>query len=177
MTVQEIESSGNILMVAGKRSLTLVRQSRLIESNVGSETTATLLCGALYNLLTHTPTLERLLAELRSTFSSRSSVTMAGLHDLPYLNAVLEESLRVYPPAAFSQARIVPRQGAIICGEAIPGGTSVGVPSLAAGLSDANWTEPHAFKPERWLGDEWVGDDRKAVQPFLVGPRNCLGKK
>ena len=177
MTVQEIESSINVLMVAGKRSLDPVRQSRLIESNAGSETSATFLSGALYNLLTHPPTLDLLLAELRSAFSSRSSVTMAAVHDLPYLNAVLEESLRVYPPVAFAQARIVPRQGAIICGEAIPGGTSVGVPSLAASLSEANWMEPHAFKPERWLGDEWVGDDRKATQPFLVGPRSCLGKK
>ena len=121
--------------------------------------------------------MQRLLSELRSTFSSPSEVTMAGLQDLPYLNAVLQESLRIYPPSAFAQARIVPPEGAIICGKAIPGGTSVGVASLAASLSESNWTEPNAFKPERWIGDQWEGDDRKAMEPFLLGPRNCVGKK
>ena len=102
---------------------------------------------------------------------------MSAVQNLPYLNAVLEESLRVYPPAAFSQARVTPPEGAVICGEAVPGGTSVGVATWAASLSEHNWTEPNAFKPERWLGDGWTGDDQKAMQPFSVGPRNCIGKK
>ena len=102
---------------------------------------------------------------------------MVSVQDLPYLNAVLEESLRVYPPSAFAQARTVPPGGAIICGNALPGGTSVGVATLAASLSKENWTDPYTFKPERWLDGGWDGDDNKAMQPFLVGPRNCLGRK
>ncbi|MCJ1421895.1 hypothetical protein MMC32_008262 [Xylographa parallela] len=159
MTIPEIESSFNIIIVAG------------------SETTATLLSGALFHLTTHPAVMQRLLSELRREFSSRSAITMARLQSLPYLNAVLEETLRVYPPSAFAQARIVPPEGAIICGVAVPGGTSVGVASLAASLSASNWTEPHAFKPERWIGEPWAGDDRQAMQPFLLGPRNCVGKK
>lgn len=74
---------------------------------------------------------------------------MATLTTLPYLNAVLEESLRVYPPSAHNHARIVPRGGATICGVVVPEGTCVGVAALAAPLSESNWKEPLAFKPER----------------------------
>ena len=138
---------------------------------------ATLLNGALFHLLMNDSTLQILLAELHSAFPSRTGVTMAAVNTLPYLNAVLEESLRVYPPSAHSHARIVPRGGATICGMVVPEGTSVGVATLAAHLSESNWKEPLAFKPERWLGEQGAGDDFKAFQPFLVGPRNCIGKK
>ena len=102
---------------------------------------------------------------------------MATVSTLRYLNAVLEESLRVYPPTPRAHTRIVPRGGATICGTVVPEGTSIGVATLAASLSESNWTEPLAFKPERWLGEQRAGDDFKASQPFNVGPRNCLGKK
>ncbi len=101
---------------------------------------------------------------------------MATVSSLRYLNAVLAESLRICPPSAHGHPRIVPRGGANICGRVVPEGTSVGVATLAASLSESNWTEPLAFKPERWLGGKWAGDDFKATQPFLVGPRSCLGK-
>ena len=61
----------------------------------------------------------------------------------------------------------------------------MGVATLAAATSGRNWTCPGEFRPERWLEGEgkgkgkgeWDGDDRKAMQPFLVGPRNCIGRK
>ena len=140
-------------------------------------TTATLLNAAFFHLLTNNSTLQSLLAELHSAFPSRTDVTMAAVSTLPYLNAALEESLRHYPPSAHSHARIVPRGGATICGMVVPEGTIVGVATLAAHLSESNWKEPLAFKPERWLGEGWAGDDSKAFQPFLVGPKNCLDKK
>jgi len=44
--------------------------------------------------------------------------------------------------------------------------------------SARNFRDPHAFVPERWLGDEkYAGDRKAALQPFSVGPRDCLGKK
>ncbi|TVY81083.1 Cytochrome P450 monooxygenase aclL [Lachnellula suecica] len=178
MSIGEIEASFNILIVAGnfliqvnpnlKRSLTGNMQ--------GSETSATLLCGALYNLALHPQILQTLLSELRTKFSSRSQVNMAALQDLPYLNAVLEECLRIYPPSAFNQARVVPPNGSIICGKFVPGGTAVGVASLGASLSSSNWSDAGTFKPERWLGKPLDGDDRRSMQPFILGPRNCLGK-
>lgn len=43
--------------------------------------------------------------------------------------------------------------------------------------SDEYWTLPHEFRPERWLGDpRFANDVREILQPFHIGPRNCLGK-
>lgn len=44
--------------------------------------------------------------------------------------------------------------------------------------SPSNFTDPDSFIPERWLGDpRFDGDDKAALQPFQVGPRNCIGRK
>ena len=103
---------------------------------------------------------------------------MAEVHSLPYLNAVIEETLRIYPPAALSLTRIVPPGGAIICSKKIPAGTGVGVTSWAATHSPKNFTAPEEFAPDRWLDDpRFAGDDRQASQPFSMGARNCVGKK
>lgn len=119
----------------------------------------------------------KLVTELQTAFKSRREVNMDALSNLPYLNAVLEECLRIYPPSAFNQARVVPSEGAVICGRLVPPGTAVGVATWAASQSKRNWSEPEKFKPERWLGDPLPGDDRRSMQPFILGPRNCLGKK
>lgn len=80
----------------------------------------------------------------------------------------------------------MPPEGAVVCGERLSPGTSVGVATLAAATSSRNWRAAGEFRPERWLDadgeaegkrGDWDGDDRKAMQPFLVGPRNCIGRK
>jgi cytochrome P450 len=159
MTVPEIEASFNILVVAG------------------SETNATLLSGVLYTLSKNVDIKAKLIAELTSTFPTRNHVNIEELANLPYLNAVLEEGLRIYPPSAFNQARVVPQEGAMICGKMVPPGTAVGVATWAASRAETNWTQPEKFLPERWMGDGLPGDDRKSMQPFILGPRGCLGKK
>ena len=48
----------------------------------------------------------------------------------------------------------------------------------AMNYSPRNWTEPNSFKPERFLDSSLFPNDRHdALQPFAVGPRNCLGRK
>ena len=42
----------------------------------------------------------------------------------------------------------------------------------------SNWTDPFEFVPERFLGDERYRDDNQgSLRPFVVGPRDCIGKK
>jgi cytochrome P450 len=54
----------------------------------------------------------------------------------------------------------------------------MGVPHWAASHLSANFTRPDEYHPERWLGDPtFAGDKLEVVQPFMVGPRNCVGKK
>ncbi|KAG9668571.1 benzoate 4-monooxygenase cytochrome P450, partial [Aureobasidium melanogenum] len=143
----------------------------------GTETTATLLSGLTYYLLISPDKLAKLVAEVRGNFTSESDITVDALAELPYLNACIEEGLRMYPPVSGSLPRKVPAEGAIIAGTWVPGDVSVAVNQRATYQSSVNFRNPASFVPERFLGDpEYANDNLAALQPFSVGPRNCIGK-
>lgn len=160
MTVNELKVGAQILIIAG------------------SETTATLLSGATYLLLQNERVFEKLKQEIRSTFEKEKDISMQSTAGMPYLNAVLEESLRMYPPVPNAFPRTTPAPGELVCGKFVPAGTSVSVHHWSSYRSERNFLEPNRFAPERWLGDERFEHDSKDVlQPFSFGPRNCLGRK
>lgn len=66
----------------------------------GSETTATLLSGATYYLAKNPRVLKKAREEVRMTFEKEEDINLLSLGKLPYLQAVIDESLRIYPPAA-----------------------------------------------------------------------------
>lgn len=90
----------------------------------GSETTAALLSGCMYYLLRDPDKYNRLVAEIRGTFDRVSDIKLSSIAELPYLNAVLTETLRIYPPIPAMLPRIVPEGGAIINGQYVSGGVS-----------------------------------------------------
>lgn len=90
----------------------------------GTETTATELSGLTYLLLKNPGKMQRLVDELRSSFSSFEDMTMTKLSQLDYLGACIEEGLRFYPPVPVGLVRTVPKDGALICGMWVPGGVS-----------------------------------------------------
>lgn len=74
--------------------------------------------------------------------------------------------------------RIVPKGGANIAGHFVPEDTVVGVAQWPMNHSSRNFSEPFSFKPERFLKPEsFPEDDFDSMQPFSVGPRDCIGKK
>ena len=100
-------------------------RSELMETSgiliiAGSETTATLLSGATYYLLTNPHTYERAKAEVRAAFHSEESMTLTSTSQLPYLHAVIEESLRMYPPVPTNLPRRVGSGGDDIAGVRVP---------------------------------------------------------
>lgn len=161
MTPDEIEAASSILIIAG------------------SETTATLLSGATYLLLKNPKALETLKREIRSSFRTEKDINFQSVAQLPYLHAVLEESLRLYPPVPSTFPRTTPAPGEIVCGRFVPEKTSVGVHQWATYRSERNFRDANSFIPERWLDNDarFADDDKKAFQPFSYGPRKCLGKK
>lgn len=64
----------------------------------------------------------RLVHEIRSCFTKEIEISFRSTAMLPYLAAVIEESLRMYPPFVTSLARIVPHGGAFVDGQFVPGG-------------------------------------------------------
>jgi cytochrome P450 len=159
MTIQELLSTMTIFVVAG------------------AETTASLLSGVTYFLLTHLPVLSRLQEEVRNAFNSEDEITIVSVNKLDYMFAVLNEALRLYPPSPESFKRVTPPSGCEIAGRFVPGNTSVAVSQWSANHSAANFVRVDEFIPERWMGEEeFKNDRRKVVQPFSVGPRNCIGR-
>lgn len=71
---------------------------------------------------------------------------------LPYLQACISESMRLWPNVAISLPRIAPKEGIDIDGYFVPEGYTVGMNSRILGTNEAIFgPEPHAFRPERWL--------------------------
>lgn len=92
--------------------------------------------------------------------------------------ACLREALRRYPPVAGPLPRVVPKGGAHIAGHFVPEGTVVGVAQWPMNHTERNFSDPFDFRPERFLAPEQSPGDRlDAVQPFSLGPRDCIGKK
>lgn len=86
----------------------------------GSETTATLLSGAIFLLTTHPDKLAKLTDEVRSTFNSEEEITLNSVSRLTYMLACLNEALRCYPPVAPGLPRVVPKGGAYVAGKFVP---------------------------------------------------------
>ncbi|KAI5866821.1 cytochrome P450 ClCP1 [Durotheca rogersii] len=143
----------------------------------GSETTATLLSGAIYLLTAHPDKLERLANEVRSVFRKEEEITLTSVSKLTYMLACLNETLRHYPPVPVGLPRVTPKGGAHILGKLVPQDTIVAVWQYAVSHDERFWKDPFSFSPERFMGDPAFKNDRlDAMQPFSLGPRNCIGR-
>ncbi|KAJ4336831.1 hypothetical protein N0V95_008497 [Ascochyta clinopodiicola] len=148
----------------------------------GHETTASAMSWAVYCLCKHPETQQRLREELRSQLPALSdpsnSISSTDIDRLPYLNAVLQETMRLFPPVPLTM-----RETALdttICGAFVPRGTTVVICPWAVNTSTHLWgADAREFKPERWLGNHantGGADSNYAITTFLHGPRSCIGK-
>jgi cytochrome P450 len=148
----------------------------LVIAFAASETTASALTAILRELAQHKGVMHRLQTEIRSTFSSEAEITVAATTHLAYLDAVINETLRLDPPVVIGVPRITPPAGAVVCGEYVPGGTYVTYNQFSANRQSYNFRSPNTFMPERFLANS-EGDDMKSYQPFGMGRNMCLGMK
>ncbi|EIM91537.1 cytochrome P450 [Stereum hirsutum FP-91666 SS1] len=149
---------------------------------LGTNGISTALTFACFYLASFPMIQDRLRQELLATFSEADGFSYMDpktLVELPYLNAVVEESLRLGAPLG-SFPRITPKGGATLTGVSIPEGTIVGVPVWAQMVSEDNfYPDPTSFRPERWLpGGLGPGSrlNKIALMTFSHGPYGCLGK-
>jgi cytochrome P450 len=91
----------------------------------GSETTATGMTGILHYLLRYPEQFRKLREEIRGEFGSSEEITFAATAKLTYLNAVINEGLRLCPPTPTMLPRLAPKGGAKVCGYWIPEGVSI----------------------------------------------------
>ena len=96
-----------------------------IMATAGSETTATVLGGAMLYLANNPDKCQILTQEIRASFESDIEITLSKVRDLGYLNAVIHEALRLCPPVPWILPRLVPSGGDTVCGTWLPGGVSL----------------------------------------------------
>jgi cytochrome P450 len=127
----------------------------------------------------------RLLTEIDSSVSndkiSRPVVTDEEARALPYLQAVIKEGLRIFPPGTGLASKLVPPEGDTFDGIFLPGGTKIGISTWALLRNEeAFGKDSTSFRPERWL-DASVEAYAKMekFQEFVwgYGKYVCLGKR
>jgi cytochrome P450 len=135
----------------------------------GFETTSAFATWTVFAILRHPEVLERVRDELGA--APPGPITHEALGRMPFLDATLDESLRLHGPAPIS-ARYAPH-GFTFAGYRVPPRTRVLFsPSVAHRLPE-HWDEPRAFRPDRWLDGE--RPPGHVFAPFGGGYRRCIG--
>ncbi|XP_034156300.2 cytochrome P450 3A27 isoform X6 [Pangasianodon hypophthalmus] len=141
----------------------------------GYETSSRTLSFLFYNLASNPETLKKLQEEIDETFPNKAEVDYDTVMNMDYLDAALNESLRLYPIAI--RLERVCKKTVEINGLTIPKDTVVLIPTYVLQRDPEYWTEPDAFKPERFTQENKENIEQYVYMPFGVGPRNCIGMK
>ncbi|KAM0937811.1 putative oxidoreductase [Dioscorea sansibarensis] len=147
----------------------------------GTDTSATTMEWAMALLLNNPQTLKKLREELDANIKQGSLLQESDFPKLPYLHAVINETLRMYPAGPL----LVPHESSQDCtvgGFHVPSGTILLVNAWKIHRDPKLWDEPNKFKPERFLrtnsekkSDEVVKEGLKMI-PFGLGRRRCPGE-
>ncbi|KAJ2761961.1 hypothetical protein H4S06_000926 [Coemansia sp. BCRC 34490] len=145
----------------------------------GTDTVSNTLSWAITCLLGCPETYQRLKRDIRTAFPDKSTVIHfdEAKAKLPYLTAVIYETMRLHPAVAGYIPRCVPEQGAdILDGKYfLPKGTEIGISLFACNRNKAVWENPTDFDPDRFMGPD--SDERiKDIMTFSSGVRMCLGR-
>ncbi|WP_132058368.1 cytochrome P450 [Halorussus amylolyticus] len=140
----------------------------------GHETTALALTFTFFLLAQHPEVERELVAELREEVGDRTP-TFADLPDLPFLDRVVTESMRLYPPVPgiIREPVADDRMGEY----RIPAGVTVSMSQHVVHRDPRWYDDPMAFRPERWTDDLRDSLPRLAYFPFSAGPRRCIGDR
>jgi len=156
---------------SGRRMTTEELRDNLLTFIVaGHETTALTLAWSFYLLAFDEDIQERARTEARAVLQTRAA-TAADVPSLPFIRQVIDEALRLYPPAGIV-SRTARKPDTLGAADILPEDT-VMIPIYALGRHHLIWDDPDHFRPDRFA-------DRKSVKrysylPFGDGPRICIG--
>lgn len=148
-----------------------IRDEAITLMLAGHETTAQALTWTWFLLARNPRAEDRLVDELRGVLGERRA-TSADYSQLRYTQAVVREALRLYPPV-WALARVATSDYQM-GGVTVPAGTTIVTSQWVMQRSAETWSDPLAFRPERWLNG---GALEGATFPFAMGGRMCIGER
>ncbi|XP_033218818.1 cytochrome P450 9e2-like [Belonocnema kinseyi] len=149
----------------------------------GLDTVSTVVCFIAYEIAVNPKVQEKLHEEIDAVLKGcNGQSTYNEINNMPYLDAVISETLRLYPPVGFID-RVCNRKFELP--PVFPGKKSVTVepgmviyfPIFALQHDRNNYENPEKFDPERFLGDKKVNVNSASYIPFGIGPRKCIGSR
>ncbi len=149
-----------------------VRDELLTLLIAGHETTGFTLAMALWLLAVNTDVQQRLRDELKARIGA-AQPTPENLAACPLLEAVVNETLRLYPAAWIIGRRTMADE--IFEGYLLKKDSEIQISILALHRNKDYWSESEKFKPERFLGENPEPKQKQAYMPFGAGPRRCIG--
>ena len=181
------ERPGNLLqaMIAAADEGSSGLDDRDVAGNVltlllaGEDTTANTLAWLLHLLARHPAALRRAEDEVRRLVPDPAALTPAGLDGLVWLQACIDETMRLKPVGPFQTLQAA-RDG-VVGDVRVPAGTLLWCLMRHDGLDDTRFARASSFDPARWLGDDGSaaptsGTARRVSMPFGAGPRICPGR-
>jgi len=165
----------------GRQELTAEALTQLI---AGSDTTSNSSCALLYWVVRSPGVLTKLQAELDAAIPA-GVPEFAQVRELPYLQQVVSETLRIHSTSSLGLPRLVPTatpdnpnpQSVEILGYSFPPGTTLSVPAYTIHHSNEIWgPDADQFVPDRWAKDRITERQKSAFIPFSYGPRACVGR-
>lgn len=143
----------------------------------GSDTTAASLTCLFFQLAQNPSVLQKLQEELDAYFTQNKEPSAASLSKLDYLNACINESLRLHPPVPSGVQRITPPEGLQLGDTYIPGETIVQVPTYTLHRDERAFVKPNEYIPDRWTSQTELVKDASVFTPFGTGRYSCAGKQ
>ncbi|XP_032897020.1 cytochrome P450 3A8-like [Amblyraja radiata] len=141
----------------------------------GYETTSNTLSYVAYSLAVHPDVQKKLQQEIDEAFPNKAPPTYDGVMYLEYLEMVICETLRLYPPAP--RLERICKKDVKLNGVTIPKDTVVVIPAYALHRDPKYWPEPEEFRPERFSKEARETLNPAVYLPFGMGPRNCIGMR
>lgn len=146
----------------------------------GSDTTSATLTYLFYHLCLEPHHIAKLREELEPIFTPGSPNECRDIQYAPYLNGVINETLRLHPAVPSGLLRQTPPEGLTIDGTYIPGNVTISTPTWTMGRLKSSYPSPHTFLPTRWFPDPENAKfllDKSTFTPFGAGNYSCIGKQ
>ncbi|XP_023271261.1 thromboxane-A synthase [Seriola lalandi dorsalis] len=141
----------------------------------GYETSSNTLAFTCYLLAIHPECQHKVQEEVDEFYTRYDSPDYTNVQELKYLDMVICEALRLYPPG-FRFARDID-QDCVVNGQVLPKGATLEIPAGFLHYDPEHWPEPERFIPERFTPEAKASRHPFVYLPFGAGPRNCVGMR